>query len=125
MLAGYEEALPGAADRILKMAEAQQAHRLSIEDKVIDGNIVSEWIGTVAGGMVALVAIIGAMVLIAIGKSVEGLALVILEAAGVAAVFLKMTSSPLWYRRSSIVGTVGHPRWYRWQPSLVPRPPCP
>lgn len=41
------------------------------------------------GGMVALVAIIGAMVLIAIGKSVEGLALVILEAAGVAAVFLK------------------------------------
>lgn len=39
--------------------------------------------------MVALVAIIGAMVLIAIGKSVEGLALVILEAAGVAAVFLK------------------------------------
>ena len=67
MLAGYEEALPGAADRILKMAEAQQAHRLSIEDKVIDGNIVSERIGTVVGGMVALVAIISAMVLIAIG----------------------------------------------------------
>ena len=77
MHAGYEEALPGAADRILRMAEAQQAHSLSIEDKVMDGNIVSERIGTVVGGMVALVAIIGAMVLIAIGKSVEGLALVI------------------------------------------------
>ena len=50
MRAGYEEALPGAADRILKTAEAQQAHRLSIEDKVIDGNIVSERIGTVVGG---------------------------------------------------------------------------
>ena len=92
MLVGYEETLPGAADRIFKMAETQQAHRISIENMVVSGNIISERIGTIAGGLVALVAIIGAMVLIAIGKSPEGLALVVLEAGGTAAVFLKTKS---------------------------------
>lgn len=35
VLKGYEDILPGSADRILTMAENQQQHRLKIEDKAI------------------------------------------------------------------------------------------
>ena len=34
-LARYEEIQPGAADRILKMAEKQQEHRMALETKAI------------------------------------------------------------------------------------------
>jgi uncharacterized membrane protein len=36
IMEGWEKVLPGSADRILKMAEKQSAHRISIEAKVID-----------------------------------------------------------------------------------------
>lgn len=35
VLKGYEDILPGSADRILKMAENQQQHRIDIEKKAI------------------------------------------------------------------------------------------
>lgn len=35
VLKGYEDILPGSADRILKMAENQQQHRIEIEKKAI------------------------------------------------------------------------------------------
>lgn len=38
-LARYEEIQPGAADRIIKMAEKQQEHRMSLETKAIGGQI--------------------------------------------------------------------------------------
>lgn len=42
MLQGYEQACPGAASRIIKMAESQSQHRQKIEDKVISSNIKNE-----------------------------------------------------------------------------------
>lgn len=81
MLAGYEEALPGAADRILTMAEKQQSHRFLMESEVVRGNVIAERIGTIAGAFLALVTIVGAMILVGAGKSVEGLALIVTEAA--------------------------------------------
>lgn len=38
MLKQYDEVLPGAAERILKMAEEQSTHRKQLERKVIDGD---------------------------------------------------------------------------------------
>jgi uncharacterized membrane protein len=35
LLEGYERALPGSAERILKMAEEQQAHRHSLERQTL------------------------------------------------------------------------------------------
>lgn len=35
ILRGYEDILPGAAERILQMAEKQQNHRLGMEEKII------------------------------------------------------------------------------------------
>lgn len=68
MLAGYEAAVQGSDNRILAMAESQHAHRRSIEAKVVDANIEMERRGLMFGGLIALVAIIGSIVLIAIGK---------------------------------------------------------
>jgi len=68
MLAGYEAAVQGSGNRILAMAESQQAHRHTIEAKVVDANIEMERRGLMFGGLIALVAIIGSIVLIAIGK---------------------------------------------------------
>lgn len=42
ILQGYEQACPGAANRIIKMAENQSQHRQKIEDKVISSNIRNE-----------------------------------------------------------------------------------
>ncbi len=42
MLRRYEEILPGAAERILRMAEDQAAHRRRIEAVVIPGNAANE-----------------------------------------------------------------------------------
>lgn len=39
VLQGYEQILPGAAERILRMAEQQAAHRHSLELKSINANI--------------------------------------------------------------------------------------
>jgi uncharacterized membrane protein len=72
------------------MAEAQQAHRHNIESTVINNNIVSERIGVVFAGVIAILLVIGAVFLIAIGKSVEGLVMVAGEAATLAGVFLKV-----------------------------------
>src|SRR5216683_2242268 len=41
----YEQACPGAADRIIAMAENQSKHRQGLEDKVVGGNVQSEKVG--------------------------------------------------------------------------------
>jgi uncharacterized membrane protein len=41
----YERACPGAADRIIAMAERQSVHRQGLEDKVISGNVQNEKVG--------------------------------------------------------------------------------
>lgn len=47
ILAGYDQVLPGAADRIITMAEKNQAHRHALEAKVIPAGITSERIGQI------------------------------------------------------------------------------
>jgi uncharacterized membrane protein len=41
----YEQVCPGAADRIIAMAESQSKHRQRLEDKVIGGNVQNEKMG--------------------------------------------------------------------------------
>jgi len=45
ILSGYEKVLPGSADRILKMAEKQQDHRISNENKLVDAENQSRLLG--------------------------------------------------------------------------------
>ncbi len=67
LLAGYEEVAPGSADRIIKMAENEQSHRMNMENKCINAEIGSEkrgqWMGLGVAiavlGIIALFAILG------------------------------------------------------------------
>ncbi|GEK07503.1 DUF2335 domain-containing protein [Schleiferilactobacillus harbinensis] len=64
----YEEALPGAADRIIKMAERQQEHRMSLQSKQLDYSYTDSHLGIVLGFIIAVL-VIGAGTYIAVTTS--------------------------------------------------------
>jgi hypothetical protein len=64
-LARYEEIQPGAADRIIKMAEKQQEHRMSLETKAIGGQIDQSKRGQIFG-FIAILLCIGVAVFFAV-----------------------------------------------------------
>ena len=71
ILGGYEKVLPGSADRILKMAEKQQDHRISNENKLVDAENQSRLLGLVAGFLIATLGLGGAVYLGYNGKTWE------------------------------------------------------
>lgn len=54
ILKKYDEVVPGAAERILKMAEAQATHRQSLEKKVITNDTRNSALGIVFAFLIAL-----------------------------------------------------------------------
>ena len=86
----YDETLSGAADRILKMAEKQQSHRHAQERREMglkenDFEILTrgQWMGFVFGTL----ALIGAVLLVIVGQSVEGLTAMLLPVATIIGIF--------------------------------------
>jgi len=79
----YDEILPGAADRILSMAESQARHRQTIErrEQILDGFL--GWCGILSAFMICIAAIGGGIHCILNNRSVSG---TILGGAGMAAV---------------------------------------
>lgn len=72
---GYEDVLPGAAARILGMAERNQAHRHAQESKVVTGSISSDTRGQ-NYALIALVLIMAVVTAISLfGHPKEGVAL--------------------------------------------------
>ncbi len=72
ILQRYEEIVPGAADRILKMTEKQMNHRIDLEKTVIKGDSKRSYLGLIAGFIVAISAIGGAIYLAANGHGLAG-----------------------------------------------------
>ena len=88
MLAQYDSALPGAAERILSMAERQMEHRHGMERSVMDGNNERARLGLKLGFALALVAVVGSMVLIWLGRDLTGLVAFIAALATLVGVFV-------------------------------------
>jgi uncharacterized membrane protein len=88
VLAEYDRALPGAADRIIGMAERQSAHRQELEATVVRGNVRAETRGQVFAFILGMTAIVGGIGLIAVDRSAEGLGAIIVAFTGLAAVFI-------------------------------------
>lgn len=84
----YEEVLPGAADRILLMAEKQAEHRQKIETSAIKSNIENSKRGQLFAFVISLIVIGVGFVLILLDKSGWGLAMIIGDLAILAAVFM-------------------------------------
>lgn len=87
MLASYEKVLPGSADRILSMAESQLSHRHELENKAIQANIDGEKRGTYFAGVVSLAVVFCSTFLIANGRSVEGLSMILPSLAALVGLF--------------------------------------
>lgn len=66
-LAKYEQVLPGAADRIIRMAEQQAAHRQSLEKAAILSSVTMQKWGLGSAFVLAMTAIGGGICLSLIG----------------------------------------------------------
>ena len=84
----YEELVPGAADRLISMAENENAHRQKEEDKIINAEIINKNRGQIFGFILMLICLIGGFVLIAIGKNGYGIAGLIGAAATLALAYI-------------------------------------
>ena len=92
-LAEYEKTLPGAADRILSMAEGQQAHRLRLEEKMIAVDARQSMGGLIAGFLVALAVLALAGVFAWIGLPVAAVITALAHLAALVGVFVCGTRS--------------------------------
>lgn len=71
-LSGYANLIPNGADRIMKMAEAQLAHRMKIENKVIGGQMLQSNIGQFLAFLIGLSALAAATYCISAGHEWSG-----------------------------------------------------
>jgi uncharacterized membrane protein len=84
----YEEVLPGSADRILTMAERQQAHRHELEKTTVsEAAARSRW-GLRLGFVIAVLVIAVGAAAIFTGHPTAGLAAIVSQAAILAGVFV-------------------------------------
>ena len=68
----YEEILPGAANRIIKMAEANTSERASVDRQLVRAEIDSGRTGQWMAFGLSLFAFIASIVFFALGKNVAG-----------------------------------------------------
>ena len=93
VLQGYESVIPGAANRILEMAERQSDHRMQMDKMVISGGSRRSYLGLVAGFALSAMVIVGGIYLIATDHDWAGASLVGLNLAGLAGVFVYGTKT--------------------------------
>lgn len=84
----YNQILPGAAERIIAMAESQHAHRQELEKHVIKSNVAAQKLGTILGFVVAMTVVLGGMFLVYEGKNGAGLAAILTALASLVGVFV-------------------------------------
>ena len=89
----YNEIVPGAALRILEMAEKQSQHRIEMEKTVIEGDSKRSYMGLVAAFILSAMVIIGGIYLILNDHDWAGGALIGLDLIGLASVFIYGTNS--------------------------------
>lgn len=93
MLREYEEVLPGAADRVFRMAEQQAEHRQYMEKQVVASKSRAELLGVVFAGTIVLATVIGGIFLIHAGNDIAGLSTLIVGIGGIAGTFIYGTRS--------------------------------
>jgi uncharacterized membrane protein len=74
ILAQYNEVFPGCGKVIVDMAQKEQEHRHTSEDRGAEADIKLASRGQLIGGALAIVAVLGAIYLLAHDKSITGLA---------------------------------------------------
>ena len=88
-LAAYEQTLPGAADRILTMAEKQQNHRMNLENLVIPSEVQINKRGQWFAFILGLVLIISSTIIVLHGNVTAGTIIIVFIFLGYLAVYLR------------------------------------
>ena len=84
----FNEIVPGAAERIIKMAEGQFEHRKELERKVIDSDIArSKW-GQILGFFIAIFGITASGIISIYGNPIGGVVLGVGTLASLVGVFM-------------------------------------
>lgn len=68
----YESILPGAADRIINMAEKQSDHRMSCEKYFLSASMRQSNLGQFIAAVITLSGVLGGVYLLANNKSIAG-----------------------------------------------------
>lgn len=84
----FEDTLPGAADRIISMTEAQSAHRREMETLALKSRLKFESRGQWLAASITLAIVIGGFWVISKGHSLEGVAPMISAMVVLAGVFI-------------------------------------
>lgn len=84
----YEDVCPGAADRIIAMAEGQAKHRQEMESTVIQANGRNSTLGVLIGGMVAVLAIVYGAHIIESGYEISGYVTMFVPLATLVGIFI-------------------------------------
>ena len=84
----YDDTLPGAAHRILKMAEKQQEHRHAQESARLASDTSLGHRGQLMAFAIVIVALIGGFTLLAFDKRIEGFTTLLGAICGIAGMFI-------------------------------------
>jgi uncharacterized membrane protein len=88
ILARYNEAFGGAAERIVAMAERQSIHRQELESRVVESNCSNERLGQIIGATIAVLSLVIGGGLLALDKSIAGFGVIGTSTASLVGVFL-------------------------------------
>ena len=88
ILQEYNRVVPGAAERLLVMAEEQARHRRELERRVVRWNTVNETLGILSAIVVVCGAFAWATYAVYTGQSAKGSAVVISTIATLAGIFI-------------------------------------
>jgi len=88
VLREYELIVPGAADRIIAMAERQAEHRQKLEAIAVKGGSTRASLGAAFGFLLGMTAVMGGIYLAAGGQELGGYSMVLGTVATLAAVFV-------------------------------------
>lgn len=98
----YDEIMPGAANRIMVMAEEQAKHRKELERTVIRSRSRDSLLGIISGFLIALVTILSGVYVIVHGYEWSGTILGSAGLVGLVSVFIYGTSSNRKERESKL-----------------------
>ncbi|MBW2307047.1 MAG: DUF2335 domain-containing protein [Deltaproteobacteria bacterium] len=87
-LKDYDMVLPGAAERILSMAEQQARHRQNLEEIAVKSGSRDSLLGIICGLIIGLVSITGSVICILSGQPLGGGALGVTGLGGLVGVFV-------------------------------------
>jgi uncharacterized membrane protein len=93
ILRQFEQVSPGAAERIIKMAEDQSQHRRDLEKKVIESDVARSKMGQVLGFVIAIFGLTVSAIIAIYGNAIAGTILGAGTIASLVGVFMYGTNS--------------------------------